>query len=400
MFGVAFIARPVGSILFGHFGDRIGRKGTLVGSLLTMGIATVLIGCLPTAQVPGWEFWAPFLLVVMRFCQGLGLGGEWSGAALLATENAPAGKRAIYGTFPQLGAPIGFIVANLLFLVLNLSMSADAFAAWGWRLPFLLSAILVIVGLYVRLKLVETPAFQKVVDTGEVAALPLARVFRTSWRQIILGTFIMLATYVLFYLMTAFTLTYGTTAASTAAARAAAEKAGKPFDPAAFVPGLGYTRNAFLIMLIVGVVFFGVFTLVAGPLAERFGRRKTLIWVTLGIIVFGLLFVPLFAGGVVGTMALLIVGFTLMGLTFGPMGAELPELFPTNVRYTGSAISYNVSSVLGAAVAPTIAVWLWTVAGGSTIWVGVYLSGAGVLTLIALLLSKETRDIDFADNVS
>lgn len=379
VFGVAFIARPIGSIVFGHFGDRIGRKGTLVGSLLTMGIATVLIGCLPTAQVPGWEFWAPFLLVVMRFCQGLGLGGEWSGAALLATENAPAGKRAIYGTFPQLGAPIGFIVANVLFLILNLSMSAEAFAAWGWRLPFLLSAVLVIVGLYVRLKLVETPAFQKVVDTGEVAKLPLARVFRSSWRQIVLGTFIMLATYVLFYLMTAFTLTYGTTA--------------KP-------AGLGYTRNEFLIMLIVGVVFFGVFTLVAGPLAERFGRRKTLIWVTIGIIVFGLLFVPLFAGGTVGTMALLIVGFTLMGLTFGPMGAELPELFPTNVRYTGSAISYNLSSVLGAAVAPTIAVWLWTMAGGSTVWVGVYLSVAGVLTLIALLLSKETRDIDFTDNVS
>lgn len=400
VFGVAFIARPVGSILFGHFGDRIGRKGTLVGSLLTMGIATVLIGCLPTAQVPGWEFWAPFLLVVMRFCQGLGLGGEWSGAALLATENAPAGKRAIYGTFPQLGAPIGFIVANLLFLVLSLTISPEGFAAWGWRIPFLLSAVLVIVGLYVRLKLVETPAFQKVVDTGEVAKLPLARVFKTSWYQIILGTFIMLATYVLFYLMTAFTLTYGTTAATVDQAQAAADKAGKPFDPSAFIPGLGYNRNDFLLMLIVGVVFFGIFTLVAGPLAERFGRRKTLIWVTLGIIVFGLLFVPLFGGGFVGTMALLIIGFTLMGLTFGPMGAELPELFPTNVRYTGSAIAYNLSSVLGAAVAPTIAVWLWTLAHGSTVWVGVYLSLAGVLTLIALLLSKETRDTDFTENVS
>jgi metabolite-proton symporter len=400
VFGVAFIARPVGSILFGHFGDRIGRKGTLVGSLLTMGIATVLIGCLPTAQVPGWEFWAPFLLVVMRFCQGLGLGGEWSGAALLATENAPAGKRAVYGTFPQLGAPIGFIVANLLFLALSMTMSAEQFAAWGWRIPFLLSAVLVIVGLYVRLKLVETPAFQKVVDTGEVAKLPVARVFRTSWRQIVLGTFIMLATYVLFYLMTAFTLTYGTTAATPEAAQAAAEKAGKSFSATGFVAGLGYSRNDFLVMLIIGVVFFGVFTLVAGPLAERFGRRRTLIWVTIGIIVFGLLFVPLFAGGFVGTMALLIVGFTLMGLTFGPMGAELPELFPTNVRYTGSAVAYNLSSVLGAAVAPTIAVWLWTVGHGSTVWVGVYLSLAGVLTLVALVLSKETKDVDFTDNVS
>ena len=203
VFGVAFVARPLGSILFGHFGDRFGRKGTLVASLLTMGVATFLIGCLPTAQVPGWEFWAPALLVVFRFAQGLALGGEWSGAALLATENAPRNKRAIYGTFPQLGAPIGFILANLLFLVLNVTLPADAFAAWGWRIPFLASAVMVVIGLYVRLKLVETPAFQKVVDQGEVSKLPIGRVFRTSWWQVILGTFIMLATYVLFYVIIA-----------------------------------------------------------------------------------------------------------------------------------------------------------------------------------------------------
>src|SRR6476469_1745109 len=173
VFGVAFIARPLGSIVFGHFGDKFGRKGTLVASLLTMGIATFLIGCLPTATVPGWTFWAPALLVVMRFAQGLALGGEWSGAALLATENAPAGKRAIYGTFPQLGAPIGFIIANLLFLLLNATLSAGEFAAWGWRVPFLLSAVMVAIGLYVRLKLVETPAFQKVIDAGEVTKLPV-----------------------------------------------------------------------------------------------------------------------------------------------------------------------------------------------------------------------------------
>ncbi|SMH46305.1 metabolite-proton symporter [Rathayibacter oskolensis] len=382
VFGVAFIARPIGSIIFGHFGDRVGRKGTLVASLLTMGVATFLIGCLPTALTPGWEFLAPFLLVVMRFCQGLGLGGEWSGAALLATENAPANKRAIYGTFPQLGAPIGFIVANVLFLVLASTMSDETFAAWGWRVPFLASAVLVIIGLYVRFKLVETPAFQKVVDSGEVAKLPLARVFVTSWRPLILGTFIMLATYVLFYLMTTFTLTYGTT----------------PADGP--TPGLGYTRNDFLIMLIVGVVFFGVFTLVSGPLAERYGRRKTLLVVTTAIIVFGLLFVPLFGGGFVGVMAVLILGFTLMGLTFGPMGAVLPELFPTNVRYTGSAMAYNLASILGAALAPIIAVALWQSAGGSPVLVGLYLSGAGVLTLIALLLSKETKHLSYHDNVS
>jgi metabolite-proton symporter len=402
VFGVAFVARPLGSIIFGHFGDKFGRKGTLVASLLTMGIATFLIGCLPTAQNPGWEFWAPALLVIMRFAQGLALGGEWSGAALLATENAPANKRAIYGTFPQLGAPIGFIIANVIFLVASYTLTPEAFQAWGWRVPFLLSAVMVILGLYVRLKLIETPAFTKVVESNEVAKLPLGRVFKTSWRQLILGTFIMLATYVLFYLMTTFTLTYGTKP-TLAGAQAAAEKAGKPMTEAAaaaFVPGLGFTRNDFLWMLIAGVVFFGIFTLVSGPLAEKYGRRKMLIAVTAGIFVFGLLFVPLFSGGFVGTMGLLILGFSLMGLTFGPMGALLPELFPTNVRYTGSAISYNFSSILGAAVAPFIAVALWEAAKGSPVLVGVYLTSMAVLTLIALFLTRETRDLDYENNVA
>ncbi|MDQ0769979.1 metabolite-proton symporter [Pseudarthrobacter defluvii] len=402
VFGVAFIARPLGSIIFGHFGDKFGRKGTLVASLLTMGIATFLIGCLPTALVPGWEFLAPAMLVVLRFAQGLALGGEWSGAALLATENAPANKRAIYGTFPQLGAPIGFIIANVIFLVASYTLTPEAFAAWGWRVPFLLSAVMVILGLYVRLKLIETPAFTKVVESNEVAKLPLGRVFKSSWRQLILGTFIMLATYVLFYLMTTFTLTYGTKP-TLAGAQAAAEKAGKPMSEAAaaaFVPGLGYSRNDFLWMLIAGVVFFGIFTLVSGPLAEKYGRRKMLMAVTAGIFVFGLLFVPLFSGGFVGTMGLLILGFSLMGLTFGPMGALLPELFPTNVRYTGSAISYNFSSILGAAVAPFIAVALWEAAKGSPVLVGVYLTSMAVLTLIALFLTRETRDVDYENNVA
>ena len=382
VFGVAFIARPIGSIVFGHFGDKIGRKGTLVASLLTMGIATFIIGILPTGLTPGWEILAPALLVLMRFGQGLGLGGEWSGAALLATENAPEGKRAIYGTFPQLGAPIGFILANSIFLIFSLTLTAEQFAAWGWRIPFLASALLVIVGLYVRFKLVETPAFQKVVADGEVAKRPLAQVFKSSWRPLILGTFIMLATYTLFYLMTTFTLTYGTAATD------------------APVAGLGYTRPEFLIMLIIGVVFFGIFTLVSGPLAERFGRRSMLLVVTGGIIVFGFLFVPLLGGGGISVQMMLILGFSLMGLTFGPMAAVLPELFPTNVRYTGSAISYNMASILGAAVAPFIAVALWTAGGGSPFLVGVYLAVMGAITFVALLISKETRDIDYAGNVA
>ncbi|GAA3605321.1 MFS transporter [Agrococcus terreus] len=382
VFGVAFVARPVGSIVFGHFGDRIGRKATLVASLLTMGVATVLIGCLPTALTPGWEILAPALLAVLRFCQGLGLGGEWSGAALLATENAPPGKRAIWGTFPQLGAPIGFILANVTFIAIAFSMSEEAFQAWGWRIPFLASAILVVVGLWVRLSLLETPAFTKVVERKEVVKLPLASVFRRNWVQLIQGTFIMLATYVLFYLMTTFTLTYGTRAVD------------------AEVAGLGYERTDFLWMLIVGVVFFGVFTLVAGPLAERYGRRKMLGAVSVGIVLFGLVWVPLFSAGFAGAMALLIIGFSLMGLTFGPMAAFLPELFPGNVRYTGSAIAYNFSSILGAALTPFVATALWTAAGGSTVLVGLYLAGAAILTIIALWLTKETRDQEYVENSS
>lgn len=403
VFGVAFTARPLGSILFGHFGDKIGRKATLVASLLTMGIATFLIGVLPTAEGAGWVFWAPFLLVVLRFLQGLALGGEWSGAALLATENAPEGKRAIFGTFPQLGAPIGFILANLLFVVLSTMLSPEEFLSWGWRVPFLLSAVMVIVGLYVRLKLIESASFQKVQQEGKVVKLPLGTVFRTHWRPLLLGTFIMFATYVLFYFMTAFTLTYGTAPASIEQAQARAEATGRTLSQAqidAFVPGLGMSRPDFLWMLIIGVVFFGIFTLVSGPLAERFGRRKMLLATTVGIAAFGLLWAPLFGAGTVGAMALLIIGFILMGLTFGPMAAVLPELFPTNVRYTGSAVAYNVSSMIGAAPASFIAVALWQVAGGSTVLVGAYLSVAAVATFIALMLSRETRDHDYENNVA
>ena len=272
IFGVAFVARPVGSIIFGHFGDRVGRKKTLIASLLIMGIGTFLIGLLPTASTPGWVVLAPLFLVLLRFSQGVGLGGEWSGAALLATENAPPGKRAIWGTFPQLGAPVGFILANLLFVGLSTWISPEAFLSWGWRIPFLLSALLVAVGLYVRLTLMETPAFQLVEARQQISRAPIGRVFTGSWLPLLLGTFIMLATYVIFYFMTAFTLTYGTSPATVGQAEAAAEAAGKPFDPAGFVAGLGYAKNEFLTYLIIGVVFFGIFTVVSGPLAERLGR--------------------------------------------------------------------------------------------------------------------------------
>jgi metabolite-proton symporter len=388
-FALAFFARPIGSIIFGHFGDRVGRKTTLVASLLTMGTATFLIGCLPTYA--GIGVWAPILLAIMRFAQGIGLGGEWSGAALLATENAPAAKRGVFGSLPQLGAPIGFLIANGIFIILNAAMPAaadgtpnPAFEAWGWRVPFLLSAVLVIIGLYVRFRLVESTVFQGVKESGSVVKVPLGSVFRKSWRALIIGTLGMVATYVLFYFMTTFTLTYGTTGST----------------HSALVPkiGLGYSRGEFLGLLMIGVVFFGIFTPIAGILADKFGRKSTLVWTTIGIALFGLTFQFWFAAahGPITAVTFLIVGLSLMGLTFGPMGALLPELFPTNVRYTGSAIAYNVASILGASLAPTVAVALWN-ADGNIFKVGLYLTIAAVITVVALLFVKETRNRGLAD---
>ncbi|WP_438353620.1 MFS transporter [Microbacterium sp. CJ88] len=419
VFGAAMIARPLGAVVFGHFGDRFGRKATLVASLLTMGIATFLIGCLPTYNEI--NVWAAVLLLILRLAQGFALGGEWSGAALVATENAPKGRRAWYGTFPQLGAPLGFIIANAVFLTINAVLphpdgggqrSAE-FLAWGWRVPFLFSAVMVIIGLWVRLRLVESSTFQKAETSGAIRRFPLGVVVRRHGKHLILGTFIMLATYVLFYLMTNFTLSFGTKAAdlatASAAAQKAAEAAGKAFDPTAFAaqfyPGQGFGFTDFVLMQIIGVVFFGIFTLLSGPIADAIGRRKLLLWVTGLIIVFGLTFNlflapqadPKFTGAL--TQAFLIFGFLLMGSTFGPMGAVLPELFPTNVRYSGSAIAYNVSSILGAALAPIVAVALWAAAGGSPWLVGLYLSAMGVLTFVALLLSPETKDVDYDDNL-
>ena len=383
-FGVAFVARPVGSVIFGHYGDRIGRKATLVGSLLTMGIATFLIGLLPTVMQIG--LLAPVLLTILRFCQGLGLGGEWSGAALLVTETAREGKRAWAAMWPQLGAPFGFILANGFFLLLTVLFnynSAQAqlqsnFLAWGWRIPFLFSILMVAVGLYVRLKLDETPVFTRAMARGEKLRAPLAVVFRNNPKELVLGTFIMVATYVLFYLMTTWILSYAI---------------GR--TELGFL-GIGY--RSFLVLQLISVLFFAAMIPVAGWLADRYGRRSILMIVTAAIMLFGLSFDIFLNPRIMGTgdsanmglmLLFLCIGMTLMGLTFGPMSAILPELFPTNVRYTGSGIAYNVSSILGAALTPFSAVWLAKNYGVGS--VGIYLSSLSVLTFIAIWLSRETR---------
>ncbi|ENG6440530.1 MHS family MFS transporter [Escherichia coli] len=380
-FAIAFVARPIGSAVFGHFGDRVGRKATLVASLLTMGISTVVIGLLPGYATIG--IFAPLLLALARFGQGLGLGGEWGGAALLATENAPPRKRALYGSFPQLGAPIGFFFANGTFLLLSWLLTDEQFMSWGWRVPFIFSAVLVIIGLYVRVSLHESPVFEKVAKAKKQVKIPLGTLLTKHVRVTVLGTlltkhvrvtvlgtFIMLATYTLFYIMTVYSMTFSTAAAPV---------------------GLGLPRNEVLWMLMMAVIGFGVMVPVAGLLADAFGRRKSMVIITTLIILFALFaFNPLLgSGNPILVFAFLLLGLSLMGLTFGPMGALLPELFPTEVRYTGASFSYNVASILGASVAPYIAAWLQTNYGLGA--VGLYLAAMAGLTLIALLLTHETR---------
>lgn len=361
-FGIAFLARPVGSALFGHFGDRVGRKTTLVAALLTMGISTVAIGALPTYTTIGVA--APLLLALCRFGQGLGLGGEWGGAVLLAVENAPPGKRAWYGMFPQLGAPFGFILSASVFLALSKWLTDQRFFDFGWRIPFLASAVLVLVGLYVRLTITETPVFRDALSRQERVRVPMLVVFRNYPKPLVIGTLVSLATFVLFYLMTVFALSWGTTV-------------------------LGYSREKFLVMQLLGIVLFALAIPLSAVLAER-GRRRTLLWVTSAIGVFGLLMAPLFLAGTFGAVMTMAVGLSLMGLTYGPLGTVLSELFPTSVRYTGSSLTFNFAGIFGASLAPYIATWLAKTYGLQ--YVGYYLSAAAVLTLIGLLATRETKD--------
>ena len=390
-FGAAFVARPLGSIIFGHMGDRLGRKVTLIGALLTMGIATFIIGLLPTFYQIG--LWAPAMLTIMRFCQGLGLGGEWSGAALLVTETAKPGKRASAAMWPQLGAPFGFLLANGFFLILSLTFGYDSathgadhvFVDWVWRIPFLASIVMVAIGLWVRVSLEETPVFKQAIAKDERVKAPLKSVFTKNWWELILGTFIMYATYVLFYLMTTWILSYaiGSTDAG----------------------GLGTSYNDFLVIQLISILFFAAFVPVAGALADRFGRKPTMLTITSLMIIFGLLFgwwlnadVIIDADGTLNTTRMvifMIVGMSLMGLTFGPMSAILPELFPTETRYTGSGIAYNVSSILCAALTPFIATWLMGAFDVS--YVGYYLAAASVITFIFLALSPETKYRSLSD---
>ncbi len=357
-FALAFFARPVGSALFGHFGDRVGRKATLVAALLTMGLSTVAIGLLPTYAAIGIA--APALLALCRFGQGLGLGGEWGGAVLLATENAPRGKESWYGMFPQLGAPLGFVCSTGIFIVLTETLSAAEFLAWGWRIPFLASAVLVGVGLWVRLTLTETPAFARAIERQERVRVPILTVCRDHMGTLVLATLCAVTTFVVFYLMTVFTLSHGTSK-------------------------LGFTREQFLPLQMIGVLFFALTIPLTALAADRIGRWPILIAASVAVIVFGFTFAPLFSSADAAKATLFLsLGLAAMGCTYGALGSALAALFPTAVRYTGASLTFNLAGILGGSLAPYIATYLADSYGIA--YVGYYLSAAAAVTLGAQLL--------------
>ncbi len=362
-FGIAFIARPVGAVVFGHYGDKVGRKSTLAASLLLMGVATLLIGLLPGYAVLG--FWAPILLCILRFTQGLGLGGEWGGAALLATEHAPIGQRGWYGMFPQLGPSVGFLLATLSFLALSVLLSDAQFEAWGWRLPFIASSVLVVVGLYIRFKLTETPAFSAALAQKVTHQMPIKALLTSHLPAVLLGALAMMVCYNLFYTATVFCLSYGTNV-------------------------LGISRIMFLSMLCVAILFMTLATPISAWLSDKVGRKPVLLVSSALAVLAGFTLNPLMASGSVLQITLFLsVALFLMGATFAPMGAFLPEQFPVAVRYTGAGLAYQLGGILGASFAPYIS--QLSVENGNLAWVGAYVSLVALASGLAIFFMKETR---------
>jgi len=362
-FGLAFVARPVGAIAFGHFGDRLGRKSTLVASLLLMGVSTLLIAFLPTYAMVGWV--APLLLCILRFGQGFGLGGEWGGATLLAVENAPRGWEARFGSAPQLGAPVGFLAANGLFLLLGLGLSDADFTAWGWRVPFLLSAVLVAIGLWVRLRIGETPAFREALEEAPPPRVPLGTVLRHHWLPTLAASAGVVSAFAIFYLSTAFALSHMTQVR-------------------------GASREDVLALQLAANLFLAAGIVLAAIGADRTSPRRMLAWGAAATVLLGLVFGPVLAGG---SLALVFVtlaaGLLVMGFVYGPLGGWMPSLFPVTVRYTGMSVAFNGGGIVGGAVAPIAAQYL-SAAGGVSL-VGLFLSAAGLVTLLGVTLGRPAR---------
>ncbi len=362
-FGVAFVARPFGSVLFGHFGDKLGRKRTLVTTLLVMGLSTLAIGLLPTTGTIGIA--APILLVLLRILQGLAVGGEWAGATLLTAENSPGKMRGKYALFPQLGPSLAFALASATFLTTALTMSSEAFLAWGWRVPFIGSVVLVAVGLYVRLAITETAAFMAREKTTSTR-MPVMEVLSTHTGRVLLGAGSTMAVFAFFYIGVTYLTSYGT-------------------------QELGLPRTTVLAMGIIGGLVFAATTIAGAILSDRVGRRKMIIIGNASAIVGGIVAFPILDIGTPWAFGLgLSVVLGVVGIAYGPQGAQLPELFPTHYRYTGAGLAYNLAGVLGGGVVPLIATAL--VAGlGSSLAIGILLAGLSVVSLLCTIALPDTN---------
>lgn len=377
-FAVGFIARPVGGIFFGHFGDRVGRKKALVTALLMMGIATTVIGCLPTYETIG--VFAPIALTVLRFVQGLAIGGQWGGAMLLVTESAPPDRRGFYGAFAQAGAPVGVILANLAFLAVSGALPDDDFVDWGWRIPFLLSIVLIGLSMYVQLHLEDTPAFkalqlqraaEQAADRGPNKPVqqnsPVFDALRKHPREILLGAGAFLSVQVMFYILIAFVVAYGSSPS-----------------------GVGLPRDTLLMAVLIGSIAQIPALFLASIWSDRHGRRGVYM---LGAVLVGAWAFALFPLIDTGDFFLIVVsiavGQAFLSMMYGPQAAFLTELFTTEVRYSGASLGYQIGAILGGALSPTIATALWTSYG--TLYVSAYIAVASALTLICVLLLTETK---------
>ncbi|MFD9327923.1 MFS transporter [Streptomyces sp. NPDC060065] len=364
-YSVGFLARPVGGIIMGHFGDRVGRKSMLVISLLTMGIATVGIGLLPTYATVG--VWAPILLVTLRFIQGIGVGGEWGGAVLMAVEHAPDRKKSFYGSFPQMGVPGGLILANLVFLGLTTNLSSEAFLAWGWRVPFLASAVMVIAGLVIRLTISESPDFEAVKQSKSEQRMPIVTVLRENWKEVALSAGAFIGINAVGYIFMAYLLSYTTAV-------------------------LELSRNRILVFtLIASLVWLAVIPW-ASALSDRHGRRRVLRAGSIGLVACALLLFPMIntANSALILLALLVTA-VFMGVVYGPIAALFSELFKAEIRYSGASLGYQLGSILGGGLAPTVATALYT-SWASTTPIALYLTALTLISLGCVWLVTRSAD--------
>ena len=368
-YAVGFFARPIGGIVFGHFGDRLGRKSMLVTTLMLMGIATFLIGCLPTHAQIG--VWAPVLLVVLRFVQGFGVGGEWGGAVLMAVEHGHAGKRGLYASWVQAGVPAGLLLATAVFKLFS-SMPEEQFLAWGWRMPFLFGIVLLGIGLFIRLRIFESPLFEKMAEKAETARVPLFEVLRKHPRNVLLAMGARFAENASFYIFTVFVLTYATTIVDV--------------DRSIVLNGV-LVASA---LQFVAIPFFG-------NLSDRFGRRPVYLGGAIALILFAHPFFMLVDTGSTALIILAItIGLIIHAAMYGPQAAFFSELFGTNVRYTGASIGYQLASPLAGGLAPLIAATLLHKSGGEPMLIAVYICIMAGITIVSVYLATETHKTDLS----